>query len=224
MKSLKSIGRRGFLHSTAGVAAGLACCRVPEQAGAEAAPKAREWKLPEESRARQDFEADVRSRKVLYVPHCALNQNARIVRAADFPAMFEPLLAALRENNIGVVQLPCPELRVLGLGRRSVRPGLESAEGREHLGLIIDDLIYEIRQYQLQGFRVVGILGKEGSPACGVTTTWWEGPDKEGPGEGEGVFLRLIRERLEQEKLDIPICGMADHEQERAIQWVLERA
>ena len=125
--------------------------------------------------------------------------------------------------NIGVVQLPCPELRVLGLGRRAVREGLESAEGREHLGLIIDDLIYEIRQYQLQGFRVVGILGKEGSPACGVTTTWWEGPDKEGPGEGEGVFLRLIRERLEQEQLDIPICGVADHEQEKAIQWVLER-
>ena len=65
---------------------------------------------------------DGRSMKVILVAHCALNQNARHVKCADFPAMFEPLLEYLQSENVGVIQMACPELRALGLGRGRVGP------------------------------------------------------------------------------------------------------
>jgi predicted secreted protein len=148
-----------------------------------------------------------------------LNQNARITTAADFPAMFEPLIAWLKDHQIGIIQMPCPELMVLGLGRVSVRDGLETAEGHAHLHQIIDNLIYEIKQYQFQGFEILGILGKQGSPACGVTMTWLDGRHQ----PGIGVYIRLLQERLSQEQLGVQIFGVADHEQQKAIDWLSQR-
>jgi len=148
-----------------------------------------------------------------------LNQNARITTAADFPAMFETLVDFLKEEDIGIIQMPCPELRVLGLGRVSVREGLETEEGQAHLHQIIGDLIYEIKQYQLQGFDVIGILGKQGSPACGVTMTWMDNRHQ----EGIGVFIRLFEERLAKEEIGVAIFGVADHEQQDAVEWIAQR-
>jgi predicted secreted protein len=168
--------------------------------------------------SRRDWSKDPRSRKVLFLSHCILNQNSRIVGCADFPAVFEPLLLYLQKSRLGLIQMPCPELYCLGLGRTDVRPGLESNGGMARMEFLIDDLIFTIREYLFQGFRVVGILGKEGSPACGVTTTWRD----ERIQDGEGVWVEEIRKRLAREQLDVPMIGVLDHQQEKTIEW-LER-
>lgn len=168
---------------------------------------------------RRDWSGDPRSGKVVFISHCMLNQNARIVRAADFPAMFEQLLDYLQKTQAGVVQMTCPELYCLGLGRRAVRVGLESPAGMKRLQRLIDDLVFTIREYLFQGFEVVGILGKDGSPACGVSRTWLE----ERQQDGQGVFIRELKKRLAAEKLDIPVIGVADHKQDDAIKWLEER-
>jgi predicted secreted protein len=168
--------------------------------------------------SRRDWSGDPRSGKVVFLSHCMLNQNARIIRAADFPAMFEPLIEYLKKKQVGLIQMPCPELYCLGLGRRSVRVGLESPAGRQRLERLINDQIFTIREYLFQGFEVVGILGKQGSPACGVTRTWLDNRHQ----EGQGVWIRELKKRLVAEKLDIPVFGVADHKQDEAIQWLEE--
>jgi predicted secreted protein len=145
-----------------------------------------------------------------------LNQNARIVRAADFPAMFEPLLDYLQRKNVGVIQMACPELYCLGLGRRAVRPGLESPAGNTRLQRLIDDLVFTVREYLFQGFDVIGILGKDGSPSCGVKRTWLDGRQQ----DGQGVYIRELKKRLAAESLDIPVIGVADHQQDDAVAWL----
>lgn len=168
---------------------------------------------------RRDWKDDPRSGKVIFLSHCMLNQNARIVAAADFPAMFEPLLDSLRRHNLGIIQMPCPELYCLGLGRRDVRVGLESPAGSQRLERLIDDLVFTIREYLFQGFEVVGILGKQGSPACGVTRTWLDNRQQ----DGQGVWIRELKNRLKSERLDIPVIGVADHEQDVAVEWIEKR-
>jgi predicted secreted protein len=148
-----------------------------------------------------------------------LNQNARIVRAADFPAMFEPLIDYLQQKQVGLIQMPCPELYCLGLGRRAVRVGLESPAGRQRLERLIDDLVFTVREYLFQGFEIVGILGKQGSPACGVTRTWLDGRQQ----DGQGVWIRELKRRLVAEELDIAVLGVADQKQDEAISWLAER-
>ena len=213
MKDSSSVNRRSFVLGGAGLALSYG---MPPQGVAEGRPVDKpKWSLPEKNRIRREFDR-IRSGKVVLAAHCILNQNARITTAADFPAMFEPLVDWLKAHKIGIIQMPCPELRVLGLGRVTVREGLETAEGHKHLHELISDLIYEIREYQFQGFDVVGILGKQGSPSCGVTQTWLDGRQQ----EGVGVFIRLFRERLAQEGLGVGILGVADHMQQDAIDWL----
>lgn len=64
--------------------------------------------------------ADGRSRKVVFLAHCLLNQNAISDGTAVYPAAFRELVQFFLEHQVGIVQLPCPELCCLG---RTVETG-----------------------------------------------------------------------------------------------------
>jgi predicted secreted protein len=183
-------------------------------------------KVNDTSGANCNFDQDDRSKTLIFVPHCLLNQNARDAGSADFSAMMKPLLDVLTANDVGIIQLPCPELMVLGLGRRrqaspprTIRELLELEESQVRLGHFIEQVVYQIREYQAKEFHIIGILGKNGSPTCGVQASRYV----RASGVREGVFIRLLRKRLQAEGLDIEIVGIDDHRQQKAIDWVLKR-
>lgn len=60
---------------------------------------------------------DSRSRRVIFLSHCLLNQNSISDGTADFPSQFDEVIELLMKNRIGIIQLPCPELLCLGLDR-----------------------------------------------------------------------------------------------------------
>jgi predicted secreted protein len=221
MTDKSSLSRRHFISVSPLVAAALAT----DSADAKEYPiPSPNYAIPESGfhgrdENKRDWSGDPRSRKVVFLSHCVLNQNARIVRAADFPAMLEPLIDYLQKRQVGLIQMPCPEIYCLGLGRRDVRVGLESPAGRQRLERLIDDVVFTIREYLFQGFEIVGILGKEGSPSCGVTRTWLDNREQ----DGHGVWIRELKKRLVAEKLDIPVPGVADHKQDETIRWLEER-
>jgi len=181
-----------------------------------------DYSIPEngfhgKSENRREWTGDIRSGKVIFVAHCILNQNARMVDVADFPAMHDQLLDYVQKAQLGVIQMTCPETYCLGLGRFDVRVGLEHPAGMERLQRLIDDLIFTIKEYLFQGMEVVGIIGKEGSPSCGVNQTWY---NDTGHGDGQGVFIRELKKKLKHNKLDIPVIGVADYKQDEAIEWL----
>jgi len=61
---------------------------------------------------------DKRSKKIIVIAHCLLNQNSISDGTADFPSQFDKVINLLIENKIGIIQLPCPELICLGLSRQ----------------------------------------------------------------------------------------------------------
>ena len=63
---------------------------------------------------------DGRSKKVVFLAHCLLNQNAISDGTAAYPAAFQELIRFFLDNEVGIVQLPCPELCCLGLDRGNV--------------------------------------------------------------------------------------------------------
>jgi len=184
-----------------------------------------DYSIPEngfhgKSENRRDWSGDIRSGKVIFIAHCVLNQNARMVDVADFPAMHDPLLDYIQKAKVGIIQMTCPETYCLGLGRFDVRVGLEHKAGMNRLQRLIEDLIFTIQEYLFQGMEVVGIIGKEGSPSCGVNQTWY---NDTGHGDGQGVFIRELKEKLKHNKLDIPVIGVADHKQNEAIEWLSKK-
>jgi predicted secreted protein len=182
--------------------------------------------LADPASAKTGFDCDGRSKKVIFVAHCVLNQNARDSGAADFPAMMRPILDFLAAKDIGVIQLPCPELMALGLGRerdarprRTLRERLETSASHVRLASLIDQVLHQIKEYQAGGFSIVGVLGKNGSPTCGVRARCLPILS----GATEGVFIRLLRQRLQAEGVGIDIAGIDDHSQQHAIEWIAKR-
>jgi len=221
MLNKSSLSRRHFIGMVPAAAVALNACNANDHENQIPSP---DYSIPESGfhgrdENKRDWSGDNRSGRVIFLSHCMLNQNARIVHEGDFPAMFESLIDYLKEKQVGLIQMPCIELYVLGLGRFDVRVGMESPAGMKRLERLIDDQIFTMREYLFQGFEIVGILGKQGSPACGVTRTWLDNLQQ----DGQGVWIRELKKRLAIEKLDIPVHGVADFEQDYTINWLEER-
>jgi hypothetical protein len=65
-----------------------------------------------ESRCRLAAERlrDDRSRRVAFVSHCLLNENTRYLGGAFRPGAVAEFVAELVDHDIGICQMPCPEL------------------------------------------------------------------------------------------------------------------
>ena len=217
----KSISRREFINTTAAGSTLLpGSCLAKTVSGKRSV-------LVQDPQIKRDFTRDGRSRRVVFLANCALNQNARHYDCADFPAIMDPLLDCIQENQIGIVQMKCPEMMAIGLGRdRDVPPlptltdALELEEGQHRLRLMAEEVIYMIKEYQYQDFQILGILGKNGSPSCGVTEITNKKFEKE---KGEGEFIRILRLALEREGIEIEIKGVDDFKQEESIAWIESR-
>lgn len=163
-----------------------------------------------------DFQ-DIRGMKVILVPHCALNQNARVAGAAERTAAVTELIAGLMERGIGIIQMPCPELQILGLDRAhvNIRSELEQVTSRAACRRLAVDLVRQIKEYRKCGVRILGILGKNGSPTCGVEQTWFDGV-----APGTGVFIEELMAELRDQNLSIRITGMRDDDPSAALATV----
>ncbi|MFH1850524.1 MAG: CD3072 family TudS-related putative desulfidase [archaeon] len=165
---------------------------------------------------------DNRSKKVIFVSHCILNQNSISDNTADFPAAFKEVTGLLMNYEIGIVQMPCPELLCLGLDRGDIRRAerevvAENTRIRKELNMrpaaarikqLVDLVVFQIDEYVKNRFSVLGIIGINRSPGCGVETTSMY--DKEVG--GKGVFMETLAAKLEQKGLNIRIIGVKTSE------------
>ena len=173
---------------------------------------------------------DARSRKVVFVSHCMLNQNAISDGTADFPAANQAVVSLLLEHDVGIVQMPCPELLCLGLDRGDVHGGerpviventriraaLQTPQASLRLRPLVEQVVYQIEQYQQNGFSVLGVVGINRSPSCGIETT--SAHDEEVA--GMGVFMAALKAELDARGISLPMVGIKAHEPEHAIEAV----
>lgn len=171
---------------------------------------------------------DARSRKIILVAHCVLNQNAISDGTADYPGSDAGLVRALLEAGVGIIQLPCPELNCLGLDRGdpsgSGRPVVEeNTRIREAMGLaaparilasLVERVVFEVEEYRRHGFTLLGLIGINRSPCCGVDTT--SRHDREEP--GQGVFIEALREAFSRRGIPVDMIGVKASQPEQAQQ------
>jgi predicted secreted protein len=216
-----SIGRGAFLRK---VSAAVAACPL---LAAMARADENGFRLLDHPHIKRDF-ADKRSYKVLFLAHCQLNMNARMHQCANFwPDSVHPLVSFCLEHGIGMAQMSCPEMMTVGLGRDRddpsqdyLRQALDSRPAREIIRALAAQTIYQMKEYRFQGFKVLGVVGSEGSPSCGVTTTH---DLQNKPGPGQGVYIEELRAMMAKEGLDIPVIGNMDGQEEKTLAW-LEKA
>jgi predicted secreted protein len=165
---------------------------------------------------------DVRSKKVVLVSHCILNQNAISDGTADAPAALKNIIYPLIDAGIGILQMPCPELNCLGLDRGDVHGGerpvvventrirraLKQPETYSVLVDLVDHVVYQVEEYLRNGFTVAAVIGMNRSPSCGIDTT----SDNDQEIAGQGVFMEKLREELEKKQIHVPMYGVKGSE------------
>jgi predicted secreted protein len=132
---------------------------------------------------------DERSRRVVLVSHCLLNENTRYAGGATRPGAVAEAIDELINAGYGIHQLPCPERLAWGgvLKRHSLRL-YHSKSGPLYpirgalLGAFVwwtkmtyrrlaRRVVEDVADYHRAGMAVAGVVGIGASPTCGVTTT-----------------------------------------------------
>lgn len=171
--------------------------------------------------------SDIRSKKIILVSHCILNQNSISDGTADYPGTNESILKLLMESKVGIIQMPCPEILCLGLDRGDIHGGerevvientrirhnLEKTASTEIINNFVNQIVFQIEEYIKNGFTIMGIIGINRSPSCGVNTT--SKNDQEVA--GEGVFIEILRKTLEEKNINIDMVGVKALETEKAL-------
>ena len=161
---------------------------------------------------------DRRSKRVVFVAHCVLNQNAKIDGCAQYPGAMWEVLQVLVASGCGIAQLPCPELIHLGLDRRvdtqasrtiesedtRVGQAMEASAGVLCCRRIAEEAAHQVEEYLRNGFVVLGMLGINGSPTCGVETTW----SACGETAGRGVLIRELDEACKRRGVSLGARGI----------------
>ena len=161
---------------------------------------------------------DVRSQKVVLIAHCLLNQNSISDGTAVYPAAFKDMIQMFLDAEVGIVQMPCPELCCLGLDRGNIRGAdspvvventrirreMQKTDTYEKLTSLADYVMLQLLEYRKYGFQILGIIGANRSPNCGVETT----SDCDQETDGMGLFMEILNRRLAAENLSIPMLGI----------------
>lgn len=191
---------------------------------------------------------DARSGRVVFLSHCLLNEHTRYPGGACRACCVREVVARCLDAELGMVQLPCPEeLAWGGVGKRALLPvyGLRHrAPGLYRLRLLLlpaflrysrqryrrlaRRVVAQIADYRATGCAVVGVVGVDGSPSCGVRRTLAVGRAVEGLAElrpgaetrervnavirgadipGEGLFVAALRVELARREITVPFLA-----------------
>lgn len=132
---------------------------------------------------------DQRSRRVVFVSHCILNENVRYLGGAARRGAVDEVVDAFQAAGMGFCQMPCPEQRAWGgVAKRYLVPMYGSAgtlryrlrhlltwiflcRTRWVYARLARQVVRDIADYLRSGYEVAGVVGVGASPSCGVFHT-----------------------------------------------------
>ncbi|WP_116134447.1 hypothetical protein [Tropicimonas sp. IMCC34043] len=152
------------------------------------------------------------SRRIALLSNCLANQNAKVAEYEVCPGAVVPLLDLLRTAGFTIQQMPCPEMTFLGCSRWwQVREQYDTPGYRRHCRLVAGSVADVLERTCADGCDDLVLLGVDGSPSSGVTTTdhgtGWGG--RPGAREvslvaGKGVWIEVLEQVLRARGLPVP--------------------
>jgi predicted secreted protein len=180
-------------------------------------------------------------KKIVFVSHCILNVASKVVmynqeEMDKEDALRKDFLNKAINNDVQIIQLPCPEFTLYGAKRWGhVSNQFNNVFFKNHCRKILEPIIEQIQEYldNPQMFKLLGIVGIDGSPSCGVDYTCfgnWYGSfeDREDLNQtlasckfdkGNGVFIEVLRNMLSENKLDnrVKVTALFAEEREKCL-------
>ena len=177
--------------------------------------------------------ADQRGRRIAVVSHCLVNVNCKVEGFGPYVGV-HPLIVRLAEEGVGVIQLPCPELAACGLRRwGQTREQLDHPAFRRECAAIAEDAAQQLEEYRRCGYDIVGMVGVEGSPSCGLERSasgdwggehdpqaWASVVSRVGLADRPGLLVAALQARLAP--LGVPFFAIDESEDGHRVDAVLE--
>lgn len=167
---------------------------------------------------------------LIFVCHCVFNKASKVYEGKTLEPKEEEIarvkfLKEALENNINLIQLPCPEFIMYGSERWGhSRCQFNNPIFKENCRELLKPYILQIKTYlsNKEKFNVLGIVGIEGSPSCGVNISFdgkWGGEfssidslremlNKGDIENKKGIFIEVLSELLEENQIKLPIVGL----------------
>ncbi len=170
--------------------------------------------------------------KVVFVCHCILNIASKVTYYGEKYVTEEELnrrefIKLALEKNICIVQLPCPEFNIYGANRWGhTKDQFNNPFFKDNSRRMLEPYMLQIEEYLEVNdkFQVLGIVGIDGSPSCGVNFTCggkWDGEMssrvdlKEVIGSArkvaeKGVFMELMDKMLADKDIELPMMSIRE--------------
>ncbi|MBS4538762.1 hypothetical protein GOQ27_09820 [Clostridium sp. D2Q-11] len=138
-----------------------------------------------------------RKKQIIYIAHCVLNQNSVIREWERAQGAFNDIIRVIIDNNISIIQLPCPEFTFLGEDRPpKTKEEYDTPEYREICTNLASKVVNQMKEYLNHEYKIIGILGIMGSPSCDTLGK-------------RGIFIEelqqlMIDENIQLDTFDIP--------------------
>lgn len=151
---------------------------------------------------------DIRSKNCVFMSHCLLAQAVRANGVAKyFPGPVKPVIQFCLDNDINMMQMPCPETLCAngGLGRDPHGKKWYEQNGmRETAREIAASQVEYMKNLIDSGFTILAVIGMEFSPACAVTYL--------NRGQriyrDQGIYVEELKSLMANENIEIPFIGV----------------
>lgn len=176
---------------------------------------------PEEKKMKQ---------KIVIVSHCFFNDASKLSHQNREEQEAERkekriFLQKLLQQGAEIMQLPCPEFLLYGSRRWGhASSQFDTPFFRKECEKMLEPFVMQWKEYRAfpDRFEIIGIVGIDGSPSCGINATYdgdWGGEFqdmdrvKKAVGtlkrkERSGIFMEVLKEMMEKEELYIPMYSM----------------
>lgn len=152
---------------------------------------------------------DIRSKNCILVSHCILAQMVMAEGLVKtFPAMVKPVIQWALDNDVNIVQMPCPETQcgAGGLGRGPAGKKFYEENGlRDISNSIAVEIVSYIEKLKENGNNILAIVGVDFSPACAVNYL------NKGRTivHDQGIYVEELKKNLEEKDISIDFIGIS---------------
>lgn len=109
----------------------------------------------------------LRNKNIILTAHCVLNQNSVIKDWERSTSSFKTIIDLIIKKDISIIQLPCPELKHLGLNRPPLsKEDYDNPEYRKLCSDLSKEVVNEIIAYSHEDYKIIGLIGIGESPTC----------------------------------------------------------
>lgn len=131
-----------------------------------------------------------RLKKMVLLSHCILNQNAVVFPLARSKGGFTDIVYDYMSRDYGIYQLPCPELKYLGMTRQPMTKEEYNSEAYIKLcKQLVEEVMTDLKKYREIDVSIDILHGIQESPTCSIS-------------QERGHFMTYLIAALEVEQIN----------------------